>query len=464
MKTSLNPAQASPQRRGSERKRTSRRPWRWLLLLAILTWTLLSFRADSVSPAQEFEVQLGWIIAGKRFDLIGWSTQAAFQKAIANLRYPAPKLAGLHGSGIVMEYLRVSQQVGNLEGEINRAYAGLPQSSLPPTEIRQLEGELASLRSRQRSMQPLVETILERQVARVLAREGLTTAGAVWPPVLFRFTPLPHFLVISPREEISITHSDDLQPGIPVSQKQEMEERIDLELQVSSLIENIGGYGTYPAMVLEHASLTWLTNVIAHEWAHNYLVFHPLGMYYQESSAVRTMNETVATLVGDEIGALVIQDYYPWIEPPALSWQTPPPDHLLPPSIEEVGVEEPRFEFGPFMRETRLEADRRLAEGDVEGAELYMERRRQELLEHGYVIRKLNQAYFAFHGMYATSPGAVDPIGPKMEDLRRRSPSLGDFLRIVRKFRAKEDLDLALEEFTAGPEPRKATILEPEEE
>jgi hypothetical protein len=65
-------------------------------------------------------------------------------------------------------------------------------------------------------------------------------------------------------------------------------------------------------------------------------------------------------------------------------------------------------------------------------------------LENGYSVRKLNQAYFAFHGSYATGPGAVDPIGPKLEQLRAQRDSLLGFLRTVRGFRGLPDLDRAL--------------------
>jgi len=53
------------------------------------------------------------------------------------------------------------------------------------------------------------------------------------------------------------------------------------------------------------------------------------------------------------------------------------------------------------MRETRIRVDKLLAQGRIEEAEAYMEERRQEFVAHGYYIRKLNQAYFAFHGAYA---------------------------------------------------------------
>jgi hypothetical protein len=50
------------------------------------------------------------------------------------------------------------------------------------------------------------------------------------------------------------------------------------------------------------------------------------------------------------------------------------------------------------MAATRIEVDRLLAGGKIQEAEQYMEARRQIFVAHGYQIRKLNQAYFAFYG------------------------------------------------------------------
>ena len=60
-----------------------------------------------------------------------------------------------------------------------------------------------------------------------------------------------------------------------------------------------------------------------------------------------------------------------------------------------------------------------------------MEEKRRELADAGFFIRKLNQAYFAFTNLYAGesgSPAAVNPIGPKVDQLRRQSDSLSQFL------------------------------------
>ena len=88
------------------------------------------------------------------------------------------------------------------------------------------------------------------------------------------------------------------------------------------------------------------------------------------------------------------------------------------------------------MRETREKADAMLAEGRIDEAEAYMEARRVKLADHGYFIRKINQAYFAFHGSYAIRPGSgsVSPIGGQVTAVWERVGSVGEFLRAVNRF------------------------------
>jgi len=64
------------------------------------------------------------------------------------------------------------------------------------------------------------------------------------------------------------------------------------------------------------------------------------------------------------------------------------------------------------------------------------------------LIRKLNQAYFAFHGAYADEPGAAgeDPVGPAVKRLRDRSPSLLAFLETIAPMTSFDELKRALGE------------------
>jgi hypothetical protein len=100
------------------------------------------------------------------------------------------------------------------------------------------------------------------------------------------------------------------------------------------------------------------------------------------------------------------------------------------------------------MRATRLTVDRLLAEKKIEAAERYMEERRVFFWENGYLIRKLNQAYFAFHGAYADQPGGAageDPVGAAVRALRDQSATLAAFVNTISWMSSFEDLQRAVD-------------------
>ncbi len=113
--------------------------------------------------------------------------------------------------------------------------------------------------------------------------------------------------------------------------------------------------------------------------------------------------------------------------------------------------EPPAFDYRAEMHETRLTVDEMLAVGKIEEAEAYMEARRQIFWENGYRIRKLNQAYFAFHGAYADSPGGTagareDPVGEAVRALRAQSPTLAAFISKISWMWSFEQLQKAVDE------------------
>jgi hypothetical protein len=268
---------------------------------------------------------------------------------------------------------------------------------------------------------------------------GLDIGGQAVPPVLFHSTPLPLLLVVSPRDVIRREADISLVPDLTTEEQVALEERVDEALDVSSLVVRIGGVGAYPTMVNETSNLPWLSEVIAHEWIHNFLTIRPLGMSYLESPELRTMNETTASIAGKEIGRAVLERFYPELVPPPAS---PPGTNPTTPS------EPPAFDFNKEMHTTRVTVDQLLAEGKIEEAEAYMEQRRQLFWENGYGIRKLNQAYFAFHGAYADEPlgpAGEDPVGAAVRTLRAQSPSLAQFLFRIAQMTSFEELKQAVE-------------------
>ncbi|MFN3625773.1 MAG: hypothetical protein ACK4TP_17130, partial [Hyphomicrobium sp.] len=95
-----------------------------------------------------------------------------------------------------------------------------------------------------------------------------------------------------------------------------IEEAVAQGLNRSTLVVGIGGVGVYPTMVMSTTDLNWLVEVVAHEWTHNYLTLRPLGLLYEASPQMRTINETTASLAGKEIARAVLARYYPEFLPP----------------------------------------------------------------------------------------------------------------------------------------------------
>jgi hypothetical protein len=148
------------------------------------------------------------------------------------------------------------------------------------------------------------------------------------------------------------------------------------------------------------------------------------------------------------VGTYVIQKYYPEMlasRPEQNTAFTSFEKSLLPSSTQD---EPAPFDFRAEMHETRVTADELLAEGKIEEAETYMEQRRQIFWDNGYLLRKLNQAYFAFHGAYADVPGGAageDPVGPAVRTLREQSASLADFINRISWMTSFEQLQQAIQ-------------------
>lgn len=360
------------------------------------------------------------------FDFVGWELDALKTKlnqlALGSSRY----LSSESQRQLVLDYLELVAGIQRAEYDLNIIYAD-PGVSDPQAASKELRHQLDEMYARRQQLAPVVEEILQNQLSNVAGDLGLTFGGQPVPPVLYHSTSLPWALIISPREEIRQIGDISLVPELTVDQHAGLETQVDEALDVSSLVVGIGGIGLYPTMVSQTSNLNWLGEVVAHEWVHNFLTLRPLGLNYFSSPELRTMNETAASIAGREIGLALLERYYPEFLPP-------PPPPQPEPGEAQPEPEPPGFDFRAEMRETRLRVDELLAEGRIDEAEEYMEQRRVLFWENGYLIRKLNQAYFAFHGAYADLPGGAageDPVGAAVRELRARSDSLADFLNRI---------------------------------
>lgn len=367
------------------------------------------------------------------FDFAAWELDSVGDKLANALTGPQHSLSDRERTEFVREYLQLVTNIETLEAAVEQIYIN-PDEADPDGASAALRAERDRLRAEQLSKQALAESIVESQIAGMLDEYGIGSAvGPVLPPVAIRFTQLPTIMVVSPRDRIERTGSYALEHGLTVDEMAVIESSVDQELNVSSLIVPLGGLAVYPAMLIETGYLPHVFTVGAHEWTHHYLAFFPLGLNYGLTPELFTINETVANIVGEEIGWAVMDRYYPDLAPPPPDYTPQPPVGLASAAVDEAAM--PVFNFNAEMRATRIEAERLLAAGMIEESEAYMETQRAMFVEHGFPIRKLNQAYFAFYGAYADVPGATgsDPIGPALRDLRYYSDSLAEFLETVRR-------------------------------
>ena len=374
------------------------------------------------------------------FDFVRWTINALGVKLNQLSLGTSNYLSSEAKHQLVIDYLNLVLSIQQAEGQLNLIF-GDPNIKDPQAASESLRDQLDGLYEQRKTLAPVAEEILQNQLSTVAADMGLTLGGQPVPPVLYHSTSLPWALIISPRDEIRQEVDINLIPDLTVDQHVDLEEQVDQSLDVSSLVVGIGGIGLYPTMISHTSNLNWLSEIIAHEWTHNFLGLRPLGINYLTSPELRTINETAASIAGKEIGLALLERYYPEFVPP------PPPP---PAPTDEVAPEPepPSFDFRAQMHETRVNTDELLAEGKIVEAEQYMEQRRQFLWENGYRIRKLNQAYFAFYGAYADLPGGAagaDPVGAAVRELRAQSPSLAAFLNRISWMSSFEQLLGALE-------------------
>ena len=281
-----------------------------------------------------------------------------------------------------------------------------------------------------------LERALEDATTGAIAELGLATAlplfrgqSIVWPPVQIELRDAPRVLAVSARSEIRLVRSVLLEPTLPRHTFGEIEAIVEFGGDWSAWVQSVGGVATYPALVIPRPTWGDTLRLVGHEWVHHYLIFHPLGRAYFRSDDLRTINETVADIVGDEIGAQAAG-------PETGSESRSEADELRD-TARDGAVDE-------ILRNLRLEVDALLADGRIVEAEVLMEATRGRLAVAGVRYRRINQAFFAFRGGYATQIGAASPYGPLLEDLRARSGSVADFVAAIRSVGSVSDADALL--------------------
>jgi hypothetical protein len=412
-----------------------------VLLLAL--GVLLLVLPAGCRRAEGFDGRLNAIAAPYRFSILRWELGHVLERSHAPQESGGKSSSGAYLQP-VSQYFALTEEIRFVEWEINAIASGGKEGDL---QARQ--EELAKLQARKSTLRPDVEWILGQQVRAAFNQAGIFNPAdryvrlpVPFPPLNFRLARPPSVLIVSPRERIESIREVMLLPEVDLEAADALEDEVD-QLGVSSLVVELGGFGaTYPTFVADDASLRWTIATVAEEWLHQYLTFTPLGFAYlldalgiKRDYEVATINETVAGMVTDEVADLVYRTHYVPNEPPSPAPATPPSEPETP----------ERFDYNREMRQTRLTVDDLLAKGQLKEAEQFMEERRQYLASHGYYIRKLNQAYFAFYGTYADEPTSVSPIGVELRELRSRSSSVHDFLNRAARMTSRRDLQASVQ-------------------
>ncbi len=379
---------------------------------------------------KDFNKRLSQIVRPYRFHIAQWEA-STFAEGIRGAIGGRDRATGDEMEQL-KDYFNTVERIKNVTSEIEAIKAGNRTGDLAA-----LEGELSELRQKRDSLVNAAENVVAGQIKEILTQQGIyhpidkyVKLKVNFPPLNFKLERPPHLLVISPRDRIESMREIVLRQEIGVAEMEQVEGEVD-KLGVSSIVVGLGGFGgAYPTFVTNEASLRFTVDAAAEEWLHQYLFFKPMGFRYaldvlgvKRDYEIATLNETVASMIGKEIGDMVAESYYPDLK-----------------STDSEQSEKSGFDFDREMREIRRAVDGYLARGEIEQAEAFMEEKRQYLASKGYQIRKLNQAYFAFYGAYADRPASISPIGNELKRLREQSDSLKEFLETVSSVTSREGL------------------------
>ena len=364
--------------------------------------------------------------------------------ALAEYEYSIARWQADHLAGSIFSLLGVGEELTEEDGEERlREYFRLTSLIRAELQAESPDRALLEALTNERALyENDVERVIEGYVTNAAEEAGLRRplplfgkVEVLWPAVDIELTNPPRVLVRSPRHEIRPKGYTLLQPDLTLDEIELIEGQTDNENTVSVVLP-IGGLAVYPAIIREDRSYYSVLRTASHEWVHFYLAFYPLGLAYNTPDGP-TLNETVANVAEREI-ARIARELHPVELPEGGDGRAP-------------AREPPQLVFQIEMRDLRLQVDALLAEGRVEEAEALMEEGRLHFMEHGIFIRKINQAYFAFYGSYATLPQSSDPIGPKVERVWEETGDLRLFLSLVRELQSEADLDALLAQLGVDP-------------
>ena len=401
-----------------------------LILLVFLISASLAGCAAPGDPYSRLRHQLGHHLDPYRFSLTGWVVTTLIDHLTPSLVLRDPLMDLSQGERVtkVEEYFLLVEQarerLRQIEQEENQ------------TREKILQRELSNIQERKGELENKVEEILQDQVRGVLKAQGINhpwfgtlPLRIFFPPVNVEIDPAPYLMVISPRDRIIPISQIILRPEINWDIAAELESQIEDKFNVSSLVTGrLSGLSTFPIMIADDRDLRTAIRTIADEWTHHFMFFAPLGRalafdFYNFD--LRTVNESIACIVAEEISDMVIKKYY---------------GHII--DEQEIRARnERRDKFHSELRQIMEVVEEYLSRGKIDEAEEFMEASRIDLVEKGFYVRKLNQAFFARRAPYISTPVIINPLAERVKEIREESRDLGEFLGKMSRVKEPSELE-----------------------
>ena len=424
-----------------------RRFLRWVVLALLPLLLVFGAASDTFTLNPVQRVALPY-----RYSITGWEVWNLADKWLHKLSVllPGRGKSDSEKRDDLYRYFDLGRELLTARDALNRA-----MSDPSAGGVASLEEEVELIAGERSVLRDGVEETIESALSTAIRESGLSRwERFVFPPVDIRLAGPPIVLLTSPRDRIDRQHEVLMEPDISLVVRERLEDSLMAEHDVAAISFQVGGLAAYPASVLDIIPLDDTFRASAHEWVHHYMAFRPLGQKMFTSAEMVTLNETLADIVGREIGDRA-RDVL-------MEGEVLPPSPCLSPGGGEIDGDcaaplpapesglhdrDEHFGFNEEMRETRLRVDELLANGKVGEAEAYMEERRLFFVENGYPIRRLNQAYFAFQGTYAENAASSSPIAGQLNRFRGLIPDLQAFVVEMADISSYQQFLQRLEEF-----------------
>ncbi len=263
--------------------------------IAVVVLLLALLFSTGCGTNHDFNHQVNTVVKPYRFSMVGWEFKTYFERT--KQLFTKREKTTQTESEVINEYISLGNSIRDLKAQINA------------TNQAELQSQINNLQKQQDNLTSIVEKIIKSQTRQVLSELGIyqpwykhVKLKVTFPPPDFKLEALPHQLVISPRNKIETMKDIFLVKGLSLEEMMSIEADID-KLNVSSLVVDLGGVSTYPNLVASDSDFQYILETCAHEWAHIYLAFTPLGFRHvlnitglSHNPDIDTISETVADI------------------------------------------------------------------------------------------------------------------------------------------------------------------------